>query len=72
MVIEVYNFVSNYSVFDVSGIVTRSKKASSGQRWTQTPLPVKLLKVLIEELRTQIENIAEDNVGDDEVSEIVV
>lgn len=48
------------------GVLTRSKKASSGDRWTQTPLPVKLMKVLIAELRSQIEEEEEDDNDEDD------
>ena len=48
----------NYSL----GIITRSKKASSGgSSWTRVPLPVKLTKVLIGELQSQMEEEEDDD-----------
>jgi hypothetical protein len=46
------------------GIVTRSKRCLSEQKFIQVPLPVKLLKVLIGDLRSQLEN--EDQQDDDD------
>ena len=55
-----------YYILSILGVLTRSKKASSGDRWTQTPLPVKLMKVLIAELRSQIEEEEDDDNDEDD------
>lgn len=55
------------------GIFTRSQKASSDQSWISIPLPAKLLKVLIGELRSQLENYEaeEEEDEDEEVHDII-
>ena len=43
--------------------MTRSKKASTSTTWVQIPLPVKLTKVLIGELKSQLEEEEDDDDG---------
>ena len=52
--------------------MTRSKKASTSTTWVQIPLPVKLTKVLIGELKSQLEEEEDDDGPWEDVDEEVL